>query len=179
MHPAGGLLDGFQRVNEALHRQLGDLSLEELTCEPHPPIGWLAWRLTRVADSNIARQSGQDQLWIASWAARFKMEPDPADFGRGQTHTREQVRAFDPQGPDLLLAYQDATWECTKSYLEKLTAADLDQELNEPQFTPLPTLAVRLMSVLENGMQNAGQIAYLKALHRIGGWFPAELRVQS
>ncbi len=179
MHPAGVLLDGFQRVNEAMHRQLGDLTLEELTREPHPPIGWLAWRLTRVADSNIARQSGQDQLWIASWAARFKMEPDPADFGRGQTHTREQVRAFNPQSSELLLAYQDATYERTRGYLDKLTAGDLDTPLDEPQYTPLPTLAVRLLSVLENGMQNMGQIAYLKALHRIGGWFPVELRVQS
>jgi len=176
MHPAGMLLDGFQRVNETLHRQLEDLTLAELTSEPHPPIGWLAWRLTRVTDSNIARQSGQPQLWMAEWGARFNMQPEEGDFGRGQTHTREQTKAFNPQNSELLLAYQDATYERTKAYLEKLTVADLDKELNEPQYTPLPTLAVRLMSVLENCMQNQGQIAYHKACQRVGGWFPAEMR---
>ena len=30
------------------------------------------------------------------------------------------------------------------------------------------------MSVLENGMHNAGQMAYLKGLCRFGGWFPGE-----
>src|SRR5437762_1862638 len=89
MHPAGVLLDGFLRVHEAMHRHLEDMTLEELTRDPQPPVGWLAWRVSRVADSNIARQSGQPQLWMAEWGARFKMEPGEGDFGRGQTHTRE------------------------------------------------------------------------------------------
>ena len=38
---------------------------------------------------------------------------------------------------------------------------------------PRPTVAVRLVSVLENAMTNEGQISYLKAYHRLGGWFPA------
>jgi hypothetical protein len=39
-------------------------------------------------------------------------------------------------------------------------------------FFPRPTVEVRLVSVLENAMTNEGQISYLKAYHRLGGWFP-------
>ena len=46
------LLDAFTRVHESLHRTLGDITPEELAKEPHPPIGWLAWRISRVMDTN-------------------------------------------------------------------------------------------------------------------------------
>jgi len=76
----------------------------------------------------------------------------------------------------LLLAYHDATFERMKSYLKTLTTEDLARLLDDPQYQPLPTVAVRLVSVLENAMTNAGQIGYLKAYHRLGGWFPREAK---
>jgi DinB family protein len=170
------LLDAFTRVNESLHRTLADLTPEELTKEPHPPIGWLAWRLSRVVDSNASRLAGREQLWIADgWAARFSMPAEPADFGRSATHTRQQVRAF-RASTELLLAYHDAAYERMKTYLKALTAEDLARQLDEPRYQPLPTVAVRLVSVLENAMTNQGQISYLKAYHRVGGWFPSEAK---
>ena len=175
MEATGILLDAFGRVQEVLHRYLPGLTEDELIREPHPPIGWLAWRLTRVSDSNFSRLAGLEQLWIADgWHARFNLPPEPADFGRGQTHTREQVRAFRASA-DTLLAYHDVVFVRGKAYLESLEPADLDRELDEPQYTPFPTVAVRIVSVLENSMHNMGQIAYLRAYHRVGGWFPREL----
>ena len=56
------------------------------------------------------------------------------------------------------------------------SADELAQQLDEPQYHPRPTVAVRLVSVLENAMTNEGQISYLKAYHRLGGWFPREAR---
>ena len=174
MIETGILVDAFTRVYESLHRTVADLTATELIQEPHPSIGWLAWRLSRVMDSNVSRLAGREQLWIGDgWAARFGMPPEPADFGRWATHTREQVRAF-RASPELLLAYHDATYERMKTYLESLTAEDLARQLDEPQYQPLPTVAVRLVSVLENAMTNEGQISYLKAYHRLGGWFPRE-----
>ena len=176
MAETGVLLDAFTRVHDSLHRTLIDLTDAELTQEPHPSIGWLAWRLSRVMDSNASRLAGKEQLWIGNgWAARFGMPPEPLDFGRAATHTREQVRAFRASS-DLLLAYHDATYERMKTFLATLTAADLARELDEPQYQPLPTVAVRLVSVLENAMINAGQIGYLKGYHRLGGWFPREAK---
>src|SRR5574341_332590 len=125
------LLDAFTRVNESLHRTLGDISPAELIAEPHPPIGWLAWRLSRIMDSNVARLAGREQLWISKgWAARFGMAPEPADFGRSATHTREQVRAFRASG-ELLLVYYDAAYEQMKTFLKTLTAEDLARQLDE------------------------------------------------
>lgn len=167
-------LDCFARVRDSLHRVLSDLTDDELHREPHPSIGWLAWRLTRVEDSNVTRLSGREQLWIGDgWAARFGMEPRPEDFGRSVSHTREQVRAFHASA-ELLLAYHDQTYEVTKAFIERQTESDWQRELNEPQWTPLPTVSVRMVSVLENAMHNTGQMGFLKAYHRLGGWFPSE-----
>jgi hypothetical protein len=139
------LLDAFTRVHESLHRTLGDITPDELVKEPHPSIGWLAWRISRVMDSNVSRLSGREQLWIGEgWAARFD--------------------------------YQDTTYERMKTYLNSVSADELARELNEPQYDPRPTVAVRLVSVLENAMTNEGQISYLKAYHRLGGWFPREAK---
>jgi hypothetical protein len=170
------LLDAFTRVKDALQRLVADLTEEELVTEPHPSIGWLAWRISRVMDSNVSRLSGREQLWIADgWAARFGMAPEPADFGRSATHTREQVRAFRASA-EQLLEYHEAVYELMKSYVTKLSDEDLARELDEPQYQPRPTVAVRLVSVLENAMNNQGQISYLKAYHRLGGWFPREAK---
>jgi hypothetical protein len=169
------LLDTFTWVYESLHRTLADLTEAELIQEPHPPIGWLAWWLTRVIDSNVSRLSGREQLWIGEgWAARFGMPPLPADFGRSAAHAREQVRVFRASA-ELLLGYHDAAYARMKGYLETLSE-DLARQLDEPRFQPLPTVAVRLVSVLENAMTNQGQISYLKAYHRLGGWFPHEAK---
>jgi hypothetical protein len=168
------LLDAFSRVHESLHRTLADITPEELTKEPHPSIGWLAWRISRVMDANVSRLSGREQLWIGEgWAARFAMPPEAADYGRSARHTREQVSSFRASAQQLL-NYHDATYERMKTYLNSLSADELARELDEPQYDPRPTVAVRLVSVLENAMTNEGQISYLKAYHRLGGWFPRE-----
>jgi hypothetical protein len=75
-----------------------------------------------------------------------------------------------------LLDYHDTTYERMKTYLNSLSADELARELDEPQYDPRPTVAVRLVSVLENAMTNEGQISYLKAYQRHGGWFPREAK---
>lgn len=168
------LLDAFTRVHDSLHRTLGDITTDELVKEPHPSIGWLAWRISRVMDSNVARLSGGEQLWIGDgWAARFGMAPGPEDYGRSARHTRAQVKSFRASA-QALLDYHDAAYEQMTRYLNSMSADALARELDEPQYDPRPTVAVRLVSVLENAMTNEGQISYLKAYHRLGGWFPRE-----
>jgi hypothetical protein len=58
----------------------------------------------------------------------------------------------------------------SKSYISSLSAADLDRELNEPWFQPLPTVGVRLVSVMSDEIQHVGQIAYLRGLLKGKGW---------
>lgn len=175
MEAKGVILDAFGRIRETLHNALPDLSVEELHREPLPPIGWLIWRLTRSDDSQLSRLAGLDQAWIADgWHARFNMPPNPTDFGPGLTHTREQVAAFRATDAKTLLEYYDTVLERSRPYLEALTPQELDRELNEPRFQPLPTVAVRLVSILHSDTQISGQIAYLRCLQRVGGWFPRE-----
>jgi hypothetical protein len=114
------------------------------------------------------------QLWIADgWHSRFKMPPDPRDYGSGHRQTRAQVEAFTVTDKQLLLDYLDAVFERTKSYLSTVSNADLNRVLNEPQYQPLPTLSVRLASVINCNTRHAGQIEYLRGLIKQGGWFPA------
>ncbi len=76
------LLDAFTRIHESLHRTLGDITPEELVKEPHPSIGWLAWRISRVMDANVSRLSGREQLWIGEgWAARSVCRPNRRIMG--------------------------------------------------------------------------------------------------
>ena len=51
--------------------------------------------------------------------------------------------------------------------------ADLNRVLNEPQYQPLPTLSIRLASVINCNTRHAGQIEYLRGLVKYKGWFPA------
>jgi hypothetical protein len=66
-----------------------------------------------------------------------------------------------------------------KTYLNSLSADEFARELDEPQYDPRPTVAVRLVSILENAMTNEGQISYLKAYHRLGGWFLPQAKDQA
>ncbi len=175
MEAKGVILDAFGRIRESVHNALRDLSVEELHREPHPPIGWLAWRITRSSDSQLSRLAGLEQVWLADgWHARFNMPPNPTDFGPGHTHTREQVASFRAPDAKTLLAYDDTVIERFQPYLEALTPQELDRVLDEPRFQPLPTVSVRLVSILHSHAQLSGQIAYLRSLHRVGGWFPRE-----
>ncbi len=175
MEGAGIILDAYQRVQETLHNALGDLTPEELIKEPHPPIGWLAWRATRTQDSHVSRLSGEKHAWIEEgWHARFNMPPVVSDYGTGLSHTREQVAIFRSPSAQTLLDYHDVVFEHTKAYLLRVTPQELDRVLNEPQFKPLPTVSVRLVSIMVSMLQGTGQILYLKGLLRRGGWFPKE-----
>ena len=162
------LSDGYDRIGQVLRRALDGLSPEELDSQPKADcnsIGWLAWHLTRVQDSHLADLEGVEQLWSKDgWHARFDRPADPADVGWG--HTPEQVAAFRSPEAQTLLDYHLAVSERTKRYFGSLTAADLDRELNEPRYQPLPTVGVRIVSVLSDNLQHAGQAAYVRGYLR-------------
>ena len=165
--------DALSRVRDQLRALLDGLTAEELHGQPRPTIEWLAWHLTRVQDSQIAPLAGQEQVWIGlGWHSRFGMEPDPRDYGPGHTHTPEQVEAFRAPDGKALLDYHDAVSEATMRYLAALSPQDLDRVLDQPQFQPLPTVGVRLVSVVDDNVKHIGQIDYLKGLLQQGGWFP-------
>jgi hypothetical protein len=112
---------------------------------------------------------GEEQLWITGgWHFKCDMPPDPKDIGFG--HTPEQVAAFKSPLVQTLLDYHSAVLERSKGYFRTLSLTDLERELDEPWFQPLPTVGVRLVSILEDSLLHAGQGAYLRGLRQGKGW---------
>jgi len=174
MECAGLVLDALGRVREMVRENLKDLSPEELLAPPKPHIAWLAWHIARVQDANFSGLMECPQLWISDgWHARFAMPPDPKDYGSGHRQTPAQVDAFIVTDKRLLLDYLDGVFARTKAYLSSVKNADLNRVLNEPQYQPLPTLSIRLASVINCNTRHAGQIEYLRGLIKYKGWFPA------
>ncbi len=166
------IIDGYERVLQTLEKSLEGLTQADLDKQPNPDcnsMGWLAWHLTRGQDRQIASFTGEEQLWIKDgWYAKFNRPPDAKDTGF--RHSSEDVRAFKSPDVKTILEYHRAVLERLKSYISSLSAADLDLELNEPWFQPLPTVGVRLVSVMSDELQHAGQIAYVRGLLKGKGW---------
>jgi len=105
--------------------------------------------------------AGTEQAWTAEgWADRFGLPLPPADTGYG--HSSKQVAAVRASG-ELLTGYHDAVFRNTTSYVQGLAEADLDRVVDEAWDPPV-TLGVRLVSVISDDLQHAGQAAYLRAL---------------
>ncbi|MGE0297313.1 mycothiol transferase [Pseudonocardia sp.] len=158
------LIDALGRVRENAHHVVGELSAEQLAYRVDGrgnPIGWLVWHLARVADDHLSEAAGVEQRWTAAgWAQRFGREPDPEDTGYG--HTTAQVAAFRSQAAELH-GYVDAVLDESVAFLRGLSDADLERIVDE-RWDPPVTLAVRLVSVVDDAAQHVGQAAYVRGL---------------
>ena len=167
------IADGYGRVLEMLEVALDGLTQDDLDQQPHPDcnsMGWLTWHLIRGQDHQIADLMGEEQLWVRDgWHAKFNRPRDPRDTGFGQS--AEDVRAFKSPDVKTLLEYHRGVLERSKRFINTLSATDLDRELNEPWFQLLPTVGVRLVSVMAEDLEHAGQVAYLRGLLKGKGWF--------
>ena len=166
------MLDGYGRIVQILEKALKGMTLDDLSQQPHPDcnsMGWLAWHMTRIQDDHVADLMEEEQLWVSDgWHARFNRASDSSDTGFG--HSPEDVAAFKSPDADTLLGYHRAVLERTEKYILSLSAVDLDRELNEPQYQPLPTVGVRLISVMSDNLQHAGQVSYVHGLLKGKGW---------
>jgi hypothetical protein len=166
------LTDSYGRVLELLENVLNGLTEDDLNWQPRPDcnsIGWLTWHLTRQQDAQISALMVEEQLWMKDgWHSRFNRPADPKDSGFG--HTEEEVAAFKSPDVQTLLDYQHAALELSKEYFLTLTKKELDRELDEPWFQPLPTVGVRLISIMNDAVVHAGQAAYVRGLLEGKGW---------
>jgi hypothetical protein len=175
MDPKDVLVDGYSRIPQLLGMALDGLTAEQLAYRPNEEansVAWLAWHLTRVQDKQVSDLAGREQAWIVDgWHARFDKPADPDDTG--QRYTAEQVASLRPADPAVLLDYNKAVQERTAEYIRTLQPADLDRELNEPRWNPLPTVGVRLVSILSDNLQHSGQALYLRGCIEGKHWHPA------
>ena len=169
MNSAEVLTDAFTRIRDIVARSVDGLSPEQLTTRPNGDansIAWLVWHLTRIQDDHVAEVAGKKQIWLKDgWYERFALPLDPADHGYG--HTSEQVAAVRPESGDLLIGYHDAVYQQTVRYLQNLLDADLDRVV-DTSWNPPVTLGVRLVSVISDDLQHAGQAAYAAGLLKLG-----------
>jgi uncharacterized damage-inducible protein DinB len=165
MDVASLLLDLYGRVPPLAREAVDGLDLDQLTRSPKRganTIAWLVWHIARVQDHYFAEYRGEDQLWVTGdWAARFGLEPDPANSGYG--HTAKQVASVRPRAPEVLTGYLDAVDARARGYLEGLRARDLDRVIDR-SWDPPVTLGVRLVSVADDALQHVGQAAYVRGL---------------
>jgi uncharacterized damage-inducible protein DinB len=159
------LIDAFDRIRGVVRRTLDGLTAEELAYRVNDEansIAWLVWHLTRIQDDHIADAAGLSQVWTSQgWAERFGLPLDTSETGYG--HSSAEVALVRVESADLLIGYHDATYEQTVAYLGTLTDDDLPRVVDR-SWDPPVTLGVRLVSVISDDLQHAGQAAFVRGL---------------
>ena len=165
MDTAPLLLELYGRIPPLAAGAVEGLDRDQLCRAPEPganTIGWLVWHLARVQDHHVSELLETEQIWAGGdWARRCGLQPDPSNTGYG--HSAEEVRAVQPESPDVLLAYLDAVDARTKTMLESLAPGDLDRVVDK-RWDPPVTLGVRLVSIADDSLQHVGQAAYVRGL---------------
>ncbi|MFI9586086.1 DUF664 domain-containing protein [Streptomyces sp. NPDC052236] len=167
MNSAEVLADAFGRVREEVHAAVEGLSPEELTARLDPDansIAWLVWHLARVQDDHVADVAELEQVWLSQgWEARFGLPFGPEATGYGDSS--RQVAAVRVESAELLLGYYDAVHEQTLGFVGGLNDAALDRVVDKAWLPPV-TLGVRLVSVIADDLQHAGQAAFVRGVLR-------------
>jgi hypothetical protein len=165
MNTAELLADAYGRIKEVVHEAVDGLTADELAerlDEGSNSVAWLVWHLARVQDDHVAEVAGRDQVWTAGgWDKRFDLPFTASATGYG--HSPEGVAKVRVPDGSLLTGYYDAVHEASLSYLAELADADLDQVVDE-RWDPPVTLGVRLVSVICDDLQHAGQATYLRGI---------------
>lgn len=156
--------DAFGRVREAVCDVVDGLSADQLAWRADAQansIAWLVWHLTRIQDDHVAAVAGVDQAWTASgWAPRFVLPFDVADTGYGHASTEIAAVVADAEA---LRGYHEAVYENTLRFVGGLVEGDLDRIVDE-RWDPPVTMGVRLVSVITDDLQHAGQAAFVRGL---------------
>ena len=159
------LTDAFGRIRDVVHAAVDGLTPEQLAHRADADansIAWLAWHLTRVQDDHVSDVADLPQAWTQDgWAERFDLPFAASDIGYG--HSSDEVAAVRVASPDLLTGYHDAVYARTVDYVGALTDDELPHVVDR-SWSPPVTLGVRLVSVISDGLQHAGQAAFVRGL---------------
>jgi Protein of unknown function (DUF664) len=137
------LVDAFGRIREVVHRVVDGLTSDHL-----------------------ADAAGAEQVWTSQgWVERFGLPFDPRDTGYG--HRSEEVADVQVGSGELLAGYHDAVHQQTIRYVERLEDADLDRIVDR-SWDPPVSLGVRLVSVIADDLQHAGQAAFVRGVLQRG-----------
>jgi len=159
------LVDMFERIREDVHGAVRGLTPEQLALridDDANSIAWLVWHLTRIQDDHVAAAAHVEQVWTAAgWIERFGLPFEL--WATGYAHSSADVAAVTVDSGDLLLDYHDAVHAQTIRFVESITDADLDRIVDE-SWDPPVTLGVRLVSVVNDNTEHAGQAAFVRGI---------------
>jgi uncharacterized damage-inducible protein DinB len=165
MTVADVLVDAFGRIRGVVDKTVDGLTPEQLAARPEGranSIAWLVWHLTRVQDDHLADAFGTEQVWTADgWFDRFGLPLAPAATGYG--HSSDEVAVVRVSSGELLTGYHRAVHARTVAHVEGLVDGDLERIVDE-SWNPPVSLGVRLVSVIADDLQHAGQAAYVRGL---------------
>ena len=165
MNSADLLVDAFGRIREVVHRVVDGLPAEQLAFRVDPEansIAWLVWHLTRIQDDHLADGFQAEQVWTSQgWVERFGLPFDPLATGYG--HRAADVAAVRVESGKLLVGYHDAVQQQTTRLVEGLKETDLDRIVDR-SWDPPVSLGVRLVSVVADDLQHAGQAALVRGI---------------
>lgn len=156
------LTDSFTRVAELVEDLTDGLTPEIATYRVDPDantVAWLLWHLTRVQDDHVAGVARSEQVW-PSFSARFGLPFGDDSIGYG--HSSDDVAAVRPPA-DLLAEYHAAVHAASLRCVAGVDEAALARVV-DASFDPPVTAAVRLVSVLGDCLQHAGQAAFVRGV---------------
>jgi len=104
---------------------------------------------------------GGEQVWTGGgWTEQFALSLDNADTGYG--HGPEDVAAVTADA-QLLLGYFEDVHQRTQRYVASLTEVELDRVVDR-DWDPPVTVSIRLVSIIADDLQHAGQAAYVRGI---------------
>ena len=162
------LFDAYSHIRRIVHQAADGLSQEQLAYRPEEgsnSIAWLVWHLTRIQDSHLSPVTQLEEAWLTEgWAEKFGL-PGTTSIGYGDGP--EQVAAIRPDG-ELLLGYHDRVSGRVHDYFDTVDAIELDR-IVDTSYDPHVKAGVRLVSVISDNLQHAGQARYLRGMiERLG-----------
>jgi uncharacterized damage-inducible protein DinB len=159
------LVEAFERIRETAAAALDGLTDDQLTFRPAADansIAWLIWHLARVQDDHVAEVAGTEQVWTAAgWHQRLGLPFEADAIGYG--HSSQEVAEVRGCSAEDLAGYLDAVHQQTISFVRGLGPADLERVVDR-RWDPPVTLGVRLVSVISDDLQHAGQAAYVRGM---------------
>ncbi|RKR76218.1 mycothiol transferase [Frondihabitans australicus] len=164
MTPTDLLTDSFSRIPAIIDRATDGLDATALATPPAPganTIAWLAWHTARGQDVQIAALEGREQTWtLDDWHGRFDLPFGPDEMGYGMSPADvEKVVA----PASLLNGYLAGVTQRTLDYLSVVSADDLD-DIVDTAWNPPVTRGARLVSIVNDCLQHAGQASYVRGL---------------
>jgi uncharacterized damage-inducible protein DinB len=156
--------NGFLRIPPIITHAVRDLDPQRLATQPAAgtnSIAWLAWHTARGQDAWVGDLDGSEAVWTADgWYAAFALPFAREENGFGMEH---QQTSLVVAPAELLTEYLDAVTARTLAYLASLADTELD-DIVGAQRQPVVTRGIQLMSILDDGLQHAGQASYARGI---------------